>query len=58
MARIEYYRKSVYGEERLYIVGDDALVVSQLTNKKTVTIQDLKALDDLGVKSVEVLAPR
>lgn len=56
---IQYYRKSVYGEEKMYIATQvQAEIVSCLTNKKTISQGDIICLQKLGCKFVEILAPK
>jgi hypothetical protein len=58
MIEIEYYRKSSYGNEYMYIKGEIGLAVSLLTKKATVNETDLEALRSLGAETTEVLQPR
>jgi hypothetical protein len=54
---IEINIKNVYGNELKYIVDQDkALLLSQLTGRKTLTDQDIKALKGLGF-TFSVLTP-
>ena len=43
-------RRDGWGNYRLYIVSDHGAQVSKLTGKKTVTMEDLKALAALGLE--------
>ena len=53
---IKYYKKSNYGKERIYLEDNkDAKAVQNLTGKKTVTKEDLKNLEKLGVKTRQVV---
>ena len=53
---IKYYKKSNYGKERIYLEDNkDAQAVQNLTVKKTVTKEDLKNLEKLGVKTKQVV---
>lgn len=57
--KLEYYRKNVYGNDRLYIHG--AVVAANvwiLTGQKTVSEKHLTALRALGVETEEILQPR
>ncbi len=59
MRRIQWYRKNVYGEEKIYIANEGARVaVALMTRRKTIFPSDLAALRDLGLETVEVLAPK
>lgn len=59
MKTIEYYRKSVYGNELLYVKDKETAVAIQcLTGKVTIDARDMKCLEFLGLSFVEVLAPR
>jgi hypothetical protein len=53
---IDYYRKKVYGAERLYIVdAQDAKFWEMISGKKTVTEQDMQRMTYLtGVEWNEV----
>lgn len=54
--QIEFYKKSVYGNDMLYI-KDEAIanVVRSLTGKKTIDATDIEALKKLGVSFVQVI---
>jgi len=56
---IKFYRKNVYGQERLYLADDFyAGYAHILTNKETVNESDLHALSQIsGQKVEEVLNP-
>lgn len=57
--KIEFYRKSVYGNENIYIVDNElAGTVKSLTGKKTINNSDIKSLESLGCVFSEVIAPR
>jgi hypothetical protein len=53
---IKYYVKSVYGNEYMYI-KDEVLAkqIKVLTGRKTVTTEQLQALEVLGFKLIKVL---
>lgn len=47
--KISYYIKQVYGEDTNYIADPViALIIQTLTKKKTVSLNDLNALAQLG----------
>ena len=41
--------KSVYGKELLYVVSEHCQSISQLTGRKTVCVEDIRALVGLGL---------
>ena len=45
--------RTVYGSEMIYPIGAMAEHVQQLTGKKTVSIDDLRALQALGIEVAE-----
>ena len=45
--------RTVYGNEMIYPIGEGAEHVQQLTGKKTVSIDDLRALQALGIEVAE-----
>ena len=45
---IKYFRRNVYGQDLLYIVGAEGDAIKTLTGKKTVDQRDLDALEALG----------
>lgn len=60
--KIQYYRKSVYGNVLYYIaanLGADMFNISRqikkLTGRETLTIADMNALQSLGFEFVEIL---
>jgi hypothetical protein len=56
---IQYYVKDVYGIPTRYIANDEAAkLVRQLTGKKTVSSNDLEALEKLGHEIIRVDAIR
>ena len=56
---IEYYRKNVFGKEVMYVSDPgQAKIIIKLTNKLTLTEDTMTALEMLGNKFEEVLAPR
>ena len=57
---INYYRKNVYGVEKIYIEDKtQAACVSMLTGKMTVDQRDIDAIKELsGATFTEVIAPR
>ena len=53
---IEYYIKSIYGNDLIYIKNaTQGKALQVLTNKKTIDKKDIDALQVLGVVCVEVL---
>lgn len=56
---IEYYVKSVYGNELIY-VKDEQLkkIISNLLGKKTINKKDIHNFERLGITFKEVLPPR
>mgnify|MGYP003135196732 CR=1 FL=1 len=60
---LEYRIKSVYGEDKTYLVGANGVegrsafvaAVQSLTGRKTVTASDRAALETLGVLFVQVV---
>jgi hypothetical protein len=48
MTNIMYYRKNVYGQDLLYIVGAEGDAIKTLTGKKTIDRRDIAALETLG----------
>ena len=58
MQVLEFYQRSVYGRDNLYIVGPVAETVSRLTGKVTVSPEDLADLAQLtGADVVQVVDP-
>ena len=58
MKVLEFYQRSVYGRDNLYIVGPVADIVSRLTGKVTVHAAALAALAELtGADVVQVVDP-
>jgi hypothetical protein len=56
---IEYYRKSVYGKDLLYILDErTANLMRCLTRNQTLRLDDKRTLELLGFTFKEVLAPR
>ena len=45
---IMYFRKNVYGQDLLYVVGPEAKDIQTLTGKKTIDRRDIAALETLG----------
>jgi len=59
MERIEYFGRSVYGRDNLYIAGASGELVARLTGKKTVSLADLADLAELtGAEIVRVVDPK
>jgi len=59
MERIEYFGRSVYGRDNLYIAGTTGELVERLTGKKTVSLADLADLAELtGAEVVRVVDPK
>ena len=53
---IEYRIRSVYGEDRMYLVDPDmAEAVQRLTGCKTVTLEHKKAIEIMGFELVQVI---
>ena len=53
---IEYRIRSVYGEDRMYLVDPDmARAVERLTGCKTVTLGHTKALESMGFELIQVI---
>lgn len=46
---IQYIKKSVYGLDKLYIIGEHKKSIETLTGKKTVNKKDIEALQALGL---------
>jgi hypothetical protein len=46
--------KQVYGVDRVYPVNDKAIILTQLTNKKTLDNRDIQLIKQLGYE-IEVL---
>ena len=58
MKVIEFYQRSVYGRDNLYLVGPVADIVGRLTDKVTVSPEDLADLAQLtGADVVQVVDP-
>jgi len=51
---IEYYKKSNYGTTHMYIKSSHKDAINRLTNAKTLTAVNMKALEDLGFTFKEV----
>jgi len=49
--------KQVYGVERIYPVNDQAIILTQLTKKKTLDREDINLIKKLGYE-VEVVAEK
>jgi len=57
--KIEYYRRSVYGNWHIYLMPPLAELVTALTGKATITKNDLAIVATLsGAEPVEILDPR
>lgn len=55
---LEFYQRSVYGRDNLYLVGPVAEIVGRLTGKVTVSPADLADLAELtGADVVQVVDP-
>jgi hypothetical protein len=53
---IQYFIKSVYGNELMYVKRQDLReCIQSLTGRKTLTQSDIVALTSLGFKMVKVL---
>jgi hypothetical protein len=46
--------KQVYGVDRIYPVNDKAIILTQLTNKKTLDKRDIELIKKLGYE-IEVI---
>jgi hypothetical protein len=46
--------KQVYGVDRIYPVNDKAMILTQLTNKKTLDKRDIELIKKLGYE-IEVI---
>lgn len=56
---IEYYVKSVYGNELIYIKDEQLKkIISNLIGKKTINKKDIHNFESLGISFKEVLPPR
>lgn len=57
---IQYYRKNVYGQEKMYLSSplEAAKAILLLTGKVTIDGEDIENLTTLGMKFHEVLAPK
>lgn len=56
---IEYYTKTIYGKDTMYIVDKTtAERVQILTGRKTINSNDMIALQALGFTLTEVIAPK
>lgn len=49
--------KQVYGVERIYPVNDQAIFLTQLTNKKTLDNRDIELIKKLGYQ-IEVVTKK
>ena len=49
--------KQVYGVERIYPVNDQAIILTQLTNKKTLDSRDIELIKKLGYR-IEVVTKK
>ncbi len=57
--KIDYYRKNVYGVEKIYVVDKmPATAIRLLTGKKTIDQMDMANLKYFGVEFTEVIAPK
>lgn len=55
---IKYYIKNVYGVNRRYILDKKiALHINALTNEKTLSMEHMEALTQLGFEFEQVLEP-
>jgi len=45
---LEVQVKSVYGQERIYPINDQAKKIAKLLNRKTLTSEDLGVLKSIG----------
>ena len=56
---IQYYIKTVYGNNLMYIVDEEVRVaIQRLTGQRTLTEEAKQALQDLGFTFNQVLPPR
>jgi hypothetical protein len=49
--------KQVYGVDRIYPVNDKAMILTQLTNKKTLDKRDIELIKQLGYE-IEVITKK
>jgi hypothetical protein len=49
--------KQVYGVDRIYPVNDKAIILTQLTNKKTLDNRDIELIKQLGYE-IEVITKK
>lgn len=55
---IKFYRKNVYGKIKYYIAEQHIKeVVKVLTRRETLELEDIKAMEFLGNRFVEVVVP-
>lgn len=54
---IQYFVRNVYGTQTMYATGEAVKWVKALTKRKTISIQDLQALENLGLKIERVEDP-
>ena len=55
---IQYYRKSVYGNELIYLVdGEGTENILRLIGTKTISRGQMQRFTELGLKFVETFAP-
>lgn len=56
---IEYYRKSTYGNNRLYVKDEEqARYITGITGMKTIDERIMACFNYLGITFKEVIAPR
>ena len=56
---LPYYIKSNYGRDAIYFATEceEAEAILQLTGKKTLSREDLKALKTIGIEAEQVVRP-
>lgn len=55
--KITYYRRSVYGRTEIYLHGEYSEAIRMLTRRKTVTAEDMQAIQALGFQTEEIINP-
>jgi len=57
--KIQYYRKSVYGNELIYLIdSNESRAILELIGQKTIGTGQIRRFETLGVQFEEVLQPR
>jgi hypothetical protein len=55
--QVQYYVRYVYGKPLMYLTGNAAGAIHQLTHRRTVDAADLEALKELGHAVMQVVDP-